>query len=65
MGELYQITAPHYCAGLFVNNFGIVKNAAPIIEWANNKNHLDVFRYFRQKGYNIERVTGSVDAPQE
>ena len=56
MSTLYQITAPHYCAGLTVNNFGIVSDAAPIINWAIGKNYLDVFRQFRKKGYKIECV---------
>ena len=52
---LYQVDAPHYCAG-FIVEAGRVVHAAPIIAWAVGKTHGEVERYFRRKGFKVTQV---------
>lgn len=53
---LYQITAPHFCAGLEVAPGGVVYNAAPILRWTIGKQYSYVSRYCQQRGWKTERV---------
>jgi len=49
---LLQITAPHFCAGIIIDNYICVK-AAPILKWAINKNTPFLFEYFKWKGWKV------------
>ena len=49
--RLWQISAPHYTAGLVVGRSGAVTDAAPILRWAVGKRWADVRRYLESKGY--------------
>ena len=55
-GRLWQVTAPHYVAGLIEAQDGVIINAAPIIKWAAGNN----IRWFKwwcaKKGYRLEVV---------
>jgi hypothetical protein len=52
---LYRISAPHYVAGLIVQN-GIVKEAAPILGWCCFKEWSFCEKYFKKKNYTIEQL---------
>jgi len=30
---VYQVDAGHFCAGLIVNRYGVVADAAPVLRW--------------------------------
>ena len=47
---LVQIDAPHFCAGLVVEN-GVVVDAAPILFWAVGKQEDVVRKYVYKKGW--------------
>lgn len=53
--DLYQIDAPHFCAGLLVEH-GCVWKAAPILNWAIGKKIDDVIAYSRRKRWTIAQV---------
>lgn len=55
MEVLYQITAPYYCAAVYVID-GKVVGAAPILGWAFGKSWEYCESYFLKKGHKIERV---------
>lgn len=50
---LVRITAPHYCAGLVVQD-GVVVESAPILNWTMGKPFREVLIYMRRKGYKVE-----------
>lgn len=52
---LWQITAPHYCAGLIVED-GKVTQAAPILKWSIGKSWREVKKYLIAKGYHGEAL---------
>lgn len=52
----YQITAPHFCAGLIVTDGGAVVQAAPILRWACGKSWDYVRRWAERKGYEVQYV---------
>jgi hypothetical protein len=52
---LYRVVAPHFVCGLIVRG-GRVVRCAPIVRWAAGKAWLEVWEYFRRKGYGVERV---------
>ena len=54
-GEWYQITAPHFCAGLRVDD-GVVREAAPIIRWAVGRTWPQLTHYLRHKRWRWERI---------
>lgn len=52
--DVYQITAPHFCAGVVVAvATKRVIDAAPILRWAIGRKWLDVIRYFHARRYRI------------
>lgn len=53
--RVWQITAPHYCAGLVVSD-GMVTDAAPIICWTVGKAWRDVRNQLRAKGYSGQQL---------
>lgn len=54
-GDLYRVTAPHFCAG-FVAVRGSVVGAAPILSWAVGKDLPWVLAYLRRKGWAVEAL---------
>ena len=52
---LYQITAPHFCAGLLARN-GTISEAAPIIAWMVGWQLDGIERYCGRKGWKIAEV---------
>jgi hypothetical protein len=45
---MIRIDAPHFCAGAIINN-GVIKGAAPILKWMENKTVEKVIKYCNQK----------------
>ena len=54
-GNLYQITAPHFCAGAIERN-GRLIYAAPILRWTVGKTLAEVQAYAKRKGWRVARV---------
>lgn len=52
MEKLYQITAPHYCAGVVVEG-GVCREAAPILHWAVGKPWPWLLSYFARKKFGV------------
>jgi len=52
---LYQVTAPHFCAGIIVID-NIVIKAAPILRWMIDKNVDYLTEYCKKKKWEICRV---------
>ena len=52
---LFQITAPHYCAGLIVRGRFVV-DAAPILQWCIGKSRPEVMNYFARKGFSVRKI---------
>ncbi len=56
METLYQITAPHFCAGLVVREIegsGVVIAAAPIIYFTLHWSEERMLDYFYQKNFKV------------
>lgn len=53
--RLWQITAPHFCAGLVVTA-GKVARAAPILAWAMGREWRKVRAYAQRKGWHGQLV---------
>jgi len=52
--RLYQVVAPHYCAGFVVDNYGLCIRAAPILRWAINRSISHLLRYLvEQKKFTV------------
>jgi len=51
--RLYQITAPHYCAGIIIRG-GRVIEAAPILRWTLEKSQTYILGYFDAKRYGVK-----------
>jgi hypothetical protein len=63
LDDVYQISAPHFCAGVVVNKASRnVSQAAPILAWTVNKRWTDVLAYFHRKKYHVQ-CTAASDAP--
>ena len=56
----YQITAPHFCAGMLVKD-GVIVRAAPIIKWAVNRTWPQLTHYLRRKRWKWRALDGSMD----
>ena len=56
MRTLWQITAPHYTAGLEVED-GVITTAAPILNWTVGFKWHDVRMLLEHKGYHGTPVT--------
>lgn len=57
----YQIQAPHFTAGFSTRNDGVVRTAAPILQWAYGKNVDEVKAYCFVKGWKIEELKPTRD----
>lgn len=54
--RLYQITAPHFCAGLVVRERHVMK-PAPILSYMRGWELAEVRDYCRRKGWRVVEVT--------
>lgn len=61
-GDLYRVTAPHFCAG-FVAARGSVVGAAPILHWAVGKGVAWLLTYSERKGWQVEALPAGDIAP--
>jgi hypothetical protein len=52
----YQVTAPHFCAGLGVAPDGRVAGAAPIIAWMRGKPLAGITAYCTRKGWRLAKL---------
>lgn len=48
---LIRVEAPHFVAGIQVNERGMCMNAAPILKWCIGKRTDFLRDYFRRKGW--------------
>lgn len=53
---LWQVTAPHFCAGLVTQNDWVV-DAAPILWWTIGLHRGDLREYFQRKHWRAVQVT--------
>jgi len=52
-----RIQAPHLCAGLEINGYGFVIDAAPILRWAVGKPWREVRSYIaRKRGWSWQQI---------
>jgi len=54
---LWRITAPHFCAGIFIWN-GTVMDTAPILRYMKGYSPSWIAGYCTRKGWQIEYVEG-------
>jgi hypothetical protein len=54
---LVQVTAPHFCAGLVLDETGTVVEAAPILGWTVGKHWRELRPYFAKRRWTARRVT--------
>jgi hypothetical protein len=47
---LWQISAPHFCAGLETDAAGVVVAAAPVLRWCVGRTRDALRPYFARKG---------------
>jgi hypothetical protein len=59
---LVRVTAPHFCAAMEMNEFGVCVRAPPILKWAVGKHRNYLASYFRQKGWEAAFVSGAEKA---
>lgn len=55
MIRLYQVTAPHFCAGIVVDDH-VCLEAALILDWAVGKKRSYLRRYFHKKQWQVCHV---------
>lgn len=53
---IWQVTAPHFCAGV-IERGGIIIEAAPILRWAISEPLAKFGLYCQRKGWQMERVS--------
>jgi hypothetical protein len=53
---LYQVSAPHFTAGVLVYS-GVVTKAAPILKWAIRQDFTEFRKYAKSKGWTVARVS--------
>jgi hypothetical protein len=53
---LWQVTAPHFCAGLLTDVGGVVVRAAPVLRWCVGKTRDGLRPYFARKGWEVRLV---------
>lgn len=54
--ELWQVAAPHFCAGVIVGADGIIKRAAPILRYVEGKRLQWLKTYCQHKRWEINSV---------
>ena len=52
---LIRIEAPHYVAGIIVED-GVCKMAAPILSWSVGKKEEFLLNYFKKKNFDIRKL---------
>lgn len=52
---LVQVTAPHFCAGLVLEN-DVVVEAAPILSWTLRRSRRVLSQAFRTRGWSVRIV---------
>ena len=50
-GTLVRVVAPHFVAGLLIDDCGVCSHAAPILKWAIGRKRDGLSAYFRGKGW--------------
>jgi hypothetical protein len=55
---LVRVEAPHFVAGIEVNERGMCMNAAPILKWCIGKKTDFLRDYFKGKGWKATIVNG-------
>ena len=53
---LWQVTAPHFCAGLVTLGDTVV-DAAPILRWTLRKSRAHLRSYFKRRGWIVRCVS--------
>ena len=53
---LWQVTAPHFCAGMLTDGGGVTVLTAPILAWAVGKTRAQLRTYFAKKGWTVRFV---------
>jgi len=58
LGKLYQITVPHFCAGIIFTKEGLIWKTAPILLWMKRKhmNLTSVKNYCVKKHWKMEYI---------
>jgi hypothetical protein len=49
--SLLRIEAPHFVAGVVIDQWDMVVRAAPILHWAVGKPGIEIRRYCKRKGW--------------
>lgn len=57
--HLWQITAPHFCAGIITTN-GICTEAAPILAWTIGKSRQELREYFTRRTWLVKRIATEI-----
>lgn len=52
---MIRITAPHFCAGLVLDDLGVVTRAAPILRYMLGWRASRVVTYATRKGWQVEQ----------
>jgi hypothetical protein len=60
--QLYQVTAPHFCAGIIVADGFIIK-AAPILLWTRGRPFSSFADYCAKKSWRVFLISESQDPP--
>lgn len=53
---LVQVTAPHFCAGIVINERGMCVEAAPILRWCIGKRTGFLQDYVKRKGWKARTI---------
>lgn len=54
-----QITAPHFCAGLFFDKSGTAQDVAPILHYMRGWSEEQIRDYCGRKGWTVEPVNAT------
>lgn len=55
-GTLIRVVAPHFVAGLVIDDNGYCGAAAPILAWSIGQGATDLSAYFKRKGWEARIV---------
>lgn len=62
MEKLYQVTSPHFCAGV-ISRAGLISEAAPILYWMVGRTESFLVIYCQRKHWRVEIVSGTPLSP--
>ena len=54
--RLYQVTASYFCAGIEVDDSGIIMHSAPILAWSRGKTFHWFSQYCVKKGWSVNEL---------